>query len=246
MSISSPALDPEAQTASTNTGSCLEGSIECAKCHVLLGLQVRPRFVHESSNVLCTMRPAACIPLDLLPSMLAAQCGECSSVMVLKNVQVGGHNERACGSCHRLMTFDFKAVVFKLRNPQGTACTAKGAGPQTRGNTKAPSKIQDVLQEAADHDHVWATRMVCGFCSFEQSVYSQCRMCGKKLARSASNANGKNTRFWEGGEGCRDTRLMNKNDPHRYRGKNKTKSAKHTRVGPKPWSKGVNKVNSEG
>jgi hypothetical protein len=47
---------------------------------------------------------------------------------------------------------------------------------------------------------------------------------------------GRRTRFWEGGQGCRDVRRLNKNDPHKWRGRNKTQSAKASRVGPKPWS----------
>jgi hypothetical protein len=37
---------------------------------------------------------------------------------------------------------------------------------------------------------------------------------------------------------------MTKNDPHKYKGKNKTTSNKAARVGPKPWSKA--KKNAEG
>lgn len=31
----------------------------------------------------------------------------------------------------------------------------------------------------------WATRMVCGYCSLEQSVAGQCKGCGRKLATTA-------------------------------------------------------------
>lgn len=47
---------------------------------------------------------------------------------------------------------------------------------------------------------------------------------------------GRNTRFWEGGQGCRDVRRLNRNDPRKHRGRNKTASNKASRVGPKPWS----------
>jgi hypothetical protein len=42
--------------------------------------------------------------------------------------------------------------------------------------------------------------MVCGYCSREQAVAAVCIHCGKKLASSASNPSGRNTRFWEGGQ----------------------------------------------
>ncbi|KAG2427243.1 hypothetical protein HYH02_014647 [Chlamydomonas schloesseri] len=86
------------------------------------------------------------------------------------------------------------------------------------------------------HPAAWAQRMVCGFCSLEQPLGLACRGCGKQLAGSSSNPSGRRTRFWEGGQGCRDVRRLNKNGPHKYRGKNKTQSAQSARVGPKPWS----------
>lgn len=89
-------------------------------------------------------------------------------------------------------------------------------------------------EEAADHPMKWATRMVCGFCSIEQPVAAECCACGRKLATSAKKPSGRNTRFWEGGQGCRDLKRLNRNDPHKYRNSRaKTQSAKHTRVGPK-------------
>jgi hypothetical protein len=96
-------------------------------------------------------------------------------------------------------------------------------------------------EEEADHDMRWAQRMACGFCSREQPVAPQCVHCGRKLATSGHLPSGRNTRFWEGGQGCRDVRRLNKNDPHKHRGKNKTTSAKHKRVGPKAWSKELKK-----
>lgn len=41
-----------------------------------------------SSQVLCALKPAGCRPLDLLPSLLAGQCGGCGAVMSLRGVQV--------------------------------------------------------------------------------------------------------------------------------------------------------------
>lgn len=92
-------------------------------------------------------------------------------------------------------------------------------------------------EAAADgHDAAWASRMVCGFCSREQPLASHCKHCGKKLATSASKPSGRNTRHWEGGQGCRDTKMLDRRDAAKFRGKTKTKSAKASRVGPKPWS----------
>lgn len=84
------------------------------------------------------------------------------------------------------------------------------------------------------HSMKWATRMVCGFCSLEQKLGDKCASCNKKLATTAANPLGRRTRFWEGGEGCRDRNRLDKRDSHKYtNSKAKTKSNKSNRVGPK-------------
>jgi len=42
----------------------------------------------------------------------------------------------------------------------------------------------------------WAKRMTCGYCSVEQAVGERCGGCGKKVASTAANPSGRNTRFW--------------------------------------------------
>ena len=66
-----------------------QASAECSKCTQLLGLLLRPRFVHDAANVLGVVKPSGCRPLDLLPSMFAAQCSDCSTLVALRGVQVG-------------------------------------------------------------------------------------------------------------------------------------------------------------
>ena len=87
---------------------------------------------------------------------------------------------------------------------------------------------------ASDHEAVWAKRQVCGYCSKEQPLGDRCTGCDRRLASRAANPAGRNTRFWEGGQGCRDPNKLSRRDPHRYKNsKSKTRSAKAKRVGPK-------------
>jgi len=83
-------------------------------------------------------------------------------------------------------------------------------------------------EEATDgHEMKWATRMVCGFCSLEQSLGNRCISCEKRLTTSSSRPEGKPTRFWEGGTGQRNKRFLSVKDPHKYRNSNaKTVSRK--------------------
>lgn len=99
-----------------------------------------------------------------------------------------------------------------------------------------PCDVCHDLAVANAHDAGWATRMVCGLCSREQRLAASCKHCGRKLASSARNPSGRATTHWEGGMGCRDARLLDRRDAAKHRGRNKTASAKGTRVGPKPWS----------
>lgn len=41
---------------------------------------VRGAMVHETSSVLAQLWPVGCIPTDLLPSLMAAQCSACTSI----------------------------------------------------------------------------------------------------------------------------------------------------------------------
>lgn len=67
------------------------------------------------------------------------------------------------------------------------------------------------------HEMAWAKRMVCGFCSVEQALAAKCSACGKKLAATAARPEGRNTRHWEGGRGCRDKRMLDARDKHKYK-----------------------------
>lgn len=84
------------------------------------------------------------------------------------------------------------------------------------------------------HEMKWAHRMVCGFCSLEQSVDQRCKECGRRLTSNAAQPNGKATNFWEGGKGQRDQKFLSRKDPHKWSSsKNKTHSRKEFRVGAK-------------
>ncbi|GFR52877.1 hypothetical protein Agub_g15508 [Astrephomene gubernaculifera] len=251
----------------------------CPRCSTGWSLLMRPHYVHAGANCLCVVKPQGCRPLDLLPSLLAGQCAECSAVMSLREVQVGVPFTRACSSCHKELLLRVGAVSFVPRGPpaaaqrqpggrmrQGQQRGAAGGGGGGGGVLVQPGQPLPALgtcrhyrhsyrwlrfpccgmrfpcdlchEEAVADGHParWATRMVCGFCAAEQPLALACRGCGRQLAGSAANPSGRRTRFWEGGTGCRDPRRLNKNDPHKWRGRNKTQSAKASRVGPKPWS----------
>jgi uncharacterized CHY-type Zn-finger protein len=95
----------------------------------------------------------------------------------------------------------------------------------------------DVCHEQLTDGHLMklATRMVCGFCSLEQSLGNKCCSCGKKLTTSGSQPEGRNTRYWEGGKGQRNKKRLSRKDAHKYRNsKAKTVSKKAFAKSKKP------------
>lgn len=83
LSVCSPALHtgPGAFTAAA----------ACTHCSQPLEVLLRPRFVHDSNNTLGVIKPVGCVPRDLLPSIYAAQCGGCSTLASLRDVQASRH-----------------------------------------------------------------------------------------------------------------------------------------------------------
>lgn len=78
----------------------------------------------------------------------------------------------------------------------------------------------DCHDEATDHPHEWANRMLCGHCSYEQPFSEdKCRNCGAASTRARSA-------YWEGGQGCRNRATMARNDRHKYQGLGKSVSNK--------------------
>ncbi|KAL4457732.1 hypothetical protein ABPG75_012597 [Micractinium tetrahymenae] len=283
------ALSSDAPAGSAGGGTIgrrgtLAAAGECPACHAAWLVELAPKLVHERSNMLAQLRAEGCSPLDMLPSMLAGQCGQCASSAAFRSAAVGRWNERACSSCHTPMRFQFSTALFAATQPGGRGSgSAMGAGPgSTAGAARqrrqggvaaaaAAAPFNGLLQlgqalpdrgtcrhykhsyrwlrfpccgkrfpcdlcheELTDgHDMKWATRMVCGYCSLEQPVAGQCKGCDKKLAATAAAPAGRQTRFWEGGKGQRDPGKLHPNDPRRYRGRSKTQSAKHKRVGQK-------------
>jgi hypothetical protein len=256
---------------------------ECGTCHAAWEASAAPRLVHERSNVLATVSARGCAPLDLLPSVAAAQCGVCGAQAAFRSVHVGRWNERQCSACHRRLAFKLDAALFAARTAGGGGNGAprgaggadggqdlRGSGPITAAlggplipgqplpnhgacahyrhsyrwlrfpccGRRFPCDLCHEIGVEDGHEMRWAQRMVCGYCSVEQPTGERCGSCGKKLAGSAHNPNGRSTRFWEGGQGERDPRRLSRKDPRRYANRSKTRSNKAGRVGQKLRDRG--------
>ncbi|KAF1775431.1 Cell division protein FtsZ, C-terminal [Phytophthora cactorum] len=87
----------------------------------------------------------------------------------------------------------------------------------------------DVCHDSSDCPEAnlgkFASRMICGLCSKEQSSSVKVCSCGNDVAAKRSTS-----RHWEGGAGCRDSLQMSRWDKQKYRGLNKTESKKFKRL----------------
>ncbi|ORY87868.1 hypothetical protein BCR37DRAFT_14937 [Protomyces lactucae-debilis] len=109
----------------------------------------------------------------------------------------------ACDLCHDLL-----AGAAPISQTQGGA-----------GSASMPIQVAGVA--SGKHRHELANFQICGFCSTEAPVNPQahCHACGASLVKPGSAPGTLGSGFWEGGEGTRDQRLMNRHDKRKHRKK---------------------------
>lgn len=171
-----PASAPGSSRNGGVRGGQLEAAGECPGCHQAWHVAVVPKLVHERSNTLAHLRARGCAPADMLPSLLAGQCGRCSSAAAFRAAAMGRWCERTCSQCHTLMRFQFSSVLFAplgaphLLQRQGQA----GAGQQRRqqqpgggGGRQAPLEPGQPLPDNGTcrhyrHSYRWLRFPCCG------------------------------------------------------------------------------------
>jgi hypothetical protein len=75
-------------SSSSRSSRAFEWGGSCGTCQQELHVLLRPRFVHEGSNILAGLKAVGCAPLDLLPSVYGATCADCDAVGALRALQV--------------------------------------------------------------------------------------------------------------------------------------------------------------
>jgi hypothetical protein len=87
--VLAPAAAAAGRSSSSSSSSrAFEWSGSCSVCQQVLSVLLRPRFVHEGSNVLAGLKAGGCSPLDLLSSVYGATCADCDAVGALRGLQV--------------------------------------------------------------------------------------------------------------------------------------------------------------
>lgn len=232
--------------------------VECCKCHQGISLLFRADSIHETSSVLGYIDPEGCLIVDVLPSTFIASCLTCSEQNTIPTLSFSeSHQLLNCRSCHARMSVRVESVSTKkvkrkipseLMNAkiqrrsipkkekllgirQGTPLPQKGTCKHYKSSYRwlrfpccGRAFPCDVCHDlASDHPMQWAKRMICGWCSREQPYSNKgCKFCSKSMAKD------KGKRFWEGGQGCRNTAQMSKSDPRKYKNRAKTVSKRRS------------------
>lgn len=143
-------------------------------------------------------------------------CSECSAAYETGPLSTNKKYQYSCFHCHSAMSFSIDRIVHitqkKVMVKEGTELPEKGTCKHYSKsyrwfrfpccNSLYPCDV--CHDEESNHPNELAVRMVCGYCSKEQSVKKDCE-CGMSLKK-------KHSQFWEGGKGNRNKATLNKND----------------------------------
>ncbi|KAI0382128.1 hypothetical protein F5Y04DRAFT_287974 [Hypomontagnella monticulosa] len=219
----------------------VEKASSCKKCATAFTARFRQEMVHQNSARAGFIDVACCTVADMLPSTFIPTCSRCSTPSQGLISVRGEAITNVCRECHQKFTFKIPEIKFlaishntlpppssapRKRNTEklglhaGDPLPGRGACAHYRRSYRwfrfsccarvhACDRCHD---DAEDHVHEWANRMLCGWCSREQNyAVEACAFCG----RSVIGKRGKG--FWEGGKGTRDKTRMSRKDKRKFR-----------------------------
>lgn len=190
----------------------------CINCRAEIGLVYVPVI---DSEYLGFMSLKKCLFVSFNPMAYQYICQECNKAYESRKLSVGEISKQKCYGCFK----DLKIKINSVEYYQKKMCViVPGEALPGNGTCKHYGKSYrwfrfsccqslypcDICHdEQSGHKSLIANKMVCGFCSKEQSVKKECE-CGKNTVK-------KNTQFWEGGKGNRDKATMNRRDSKKYK-----------------------------
>lgn len=197
--------------------STISRSSNCPKCKNEIGMTHIPIFNVDYLGLLILKK---CKFICLEPSKYQFDCEKCNSKYESDKVAVGQSFNMKCYECFSPLHFKIERVDYiqkkDIKITPGTELPDKGTCKHYKKSFRwfrfscckslYPCDICHDLE--SNHIQSEAHTMVCGFCSKEQSVKSECD-CGMTLKR-------KHTKFWEGGKGNRDKAIMSRKDNKKY------------------------------
>ena len=217
----------------------------CSKCDLPLMVAFRKELLHSTCHTAGYLDVDGGRPVDLLPSSYLAMCMCGQYAPIIKNVDLGALRFIMCRHCHTKISLKIELFEFSLLSTETIGSSAKQESRLKLGPSAPKQKLnltggeplpnygtcehyrkstrwfrfsccQRVFPCDKCHDvemkHVCeqAVRMLCGYCSREQRFSSKCIYCAHDYTQ-------RHTRFWEGGKGVRDKKLMSKKDKKKYK-----------------------------
>lgn len=220
----------------------VENSESCRKCASQLSIRFRKDLVHAHAVRAGFLDLEGCVVGDMLPSTFIPTCSNCSTAYPAPGlISVRGETiSNVCRTCHQKFTFAIPTVKFlrisssttplppRLRRKKETLGLVPGTELPKRGRCRHYAKsyrwfrfsccekvyaCDKCHDEAEEHAHEWANRMICGWCSREQNYRPEdCATCHQSLVGRRGLGG-----FWEGGKGTRDRVRMSRKDKRKHR-----------------------------
>uniref|UniRef100_A0A6B2L349 CHY-type domain-containing protein n=1 Tax=Arcella intermedia TaxID=1963864 RepID=A0A6B2L349_9EUKA len=220
----------------------------CSNCGYSMALLYTPDMVHQQNSTIGYVDLEGATLTDCLTCSFYVTCGDCNNKQLFKQFSFGTDNIANCFQCHKIIKVNLEGIKFVKLAPSIVMLNVgekkkkiivekldleKGKPLPHKGTCKHYQKSKrwlrfpccgkaypcDLCHDAtADHEAMWAKRMICGYCSVEQPFNDTlpCKSCGQYLSPISTNKN-----HWEGGTGCRDQTKMSKKDNKKYRGQTK-------------------------
>lgn len=196
----------------------ISSNSSCKKCGQGIGFVYVPTI--ESDN-LGFLQPKKASFVCFNPGKYQFSCADCGKAYESGQVGIGDVYSRKCTGCFKEIKFKINKIEYfakrEVKIKEGEELPEKGTCKHYKKsyrwfrfsccNSLYPCDI--CHDEQTGHRSEIANKMVCGFCSKEQSVKSECD-CGMNLKK-------KHSQFWEGGKGNRDKLTMNRKDSKKYR-----------------------------
>lgn len=193
--------------------SCAESKHFCKKCSSTIGFNYIPTFNSDYIGLL-QLKNCSLVMVDRCNYQI--NCEKCGKNYLTKKMAQKQKFDSKCFHCYtplrfsvgRLYLITQKKVQIKEGEELPNKGTCKHYGKSYRWfrfsccNSLYPCDV--CHDEETNHKSELANRMVCGFCSKEQSVKKDCE-CGMTMRK-------KHSQFWEGGKGNRNKDTLNRKD----------------------------------
>ncbi|KAK1349449.1 hypothetical protein LUQ84_001625 [Hamiltosporidium tvaerminnensis] len=192
----------------------------CDKCNEML---IYEYFSTLSDQFFGFIKLENCTFIAFNYNSYVINCLTCSKIYRTTEIGINTQFEFKCCGCYSFISLTLKDIQYKTYQKSLSSKIKVGVPLPENGtcihyrksfrwfrfpccNKLFPCDI--CHDKETDHCNEMANKMVCGFCSKEQSVKNNCE-CGMTMKKS--------TAHWEGGKGTRNKVVMSKKDNKKYK-----------------------------